>query len=47
MNDAFKKVFSDLKPANLSLKKSDILFLQNDEILNMYFIKAGRLKLQR
>jgi CRP-like cAMP-binding protein len=47
MNYSFKKVFSDLKPANLSLKKSDILFLQNDEILNMYFIKAGRLKLQR
>jgi len=47
MNDAFKKILSDLKPANLSLKKSDILFLQNDEILNMYFIKAGRLKLKR
>ena len=47
MNDAFKKILSDLKTENLSLKKNDILFLQNDKVLNMYFIKAGRLKLQR
>ena len=47
MNHFFKEIFSDLKSASLSLKKGDMLFLQNDEVLNMYFIKAGRLKLQR
>lgn len=47
MNGFFKEIISCFKLINLSLKKGDILFLQNDEILNMYFIKAGRLKLQR
>jgi CRP-like cAMP-binding protein len=43
----FKGIFSDLKSASLSLKKGDMLFLQNDEVMNMYFIKAGRIILQR
>jgi CRP-like cAMP-binding protein len=47
VNHFFTEIFSDLKSASLSLKKGNMLFLQNDEVLNMYFIKAGRLKLQR
>lgn len=42
-----KEIFPGLKSGGLSLKKGDILFFQNDEVLNMYFIKIGRLKLQR
>jgi CRP-like cAMP-binding protein len=47
MNHFFEGILSDLKSKTLSLKKGDMLFLQNDEIINMYFIKEGRLKLQR
>jgi CRP-like cAMP-binding protein len=47
MNDFFEEMLSDLKSKTLSLKKGDMLFLQNDEIINMYFIEEGRLKLQR
>lgn len=47
MNCFFKEIISCFKLTSLSLKKGDILFLQNNEIFNMYFIKAGRLKLQR
>jgi CRP/FNR family transcriptional regulator len=42
-----KERFPGLKSGSLSIKKGDILFFQNDEVLNMYFIKTGRLKLQR
>jgi len=47
MDHYFEEILSDLKSKTLSLKKGDMLFLQNDEIINMYFIKEGRLKLQR
>jgi CRP-like cAMP-binding protein len=47
MNHFFEEILSDLKSKILSLKKGNMLFLQNDEIINMYFIKEGRLKLQR
>jgi|TARA_R110001583_G_scaffold178457_5_gene334372 CRP-like cAMP-binding protein len=47
MNHFFEEILSDLKSKALSLKKGGMLFLQNDETINMYFIKEGRLKLQR
>ncbi len=47
MNYFFKTIFTDLNSARLTLKKGDILFHQSDDVVNMYFIETGRLKLQR
>jgi len=47
MNNFFYSTFTDLKAQKLLIKKGDTLFLQNDEILNMYYLAAGRLILRR
>jgi CRP-like cAMP-binding protein len=47
MNSLFNNTFTDLKSVKLLIEKGATLFLQNDEILNMYYITAGRLRLQR
>ncbi|BCG63446.1 MAG: hypothetical protein methR_P1156 [Methyloprofundus sp.] len=47
MNHFFSNTLTDLKAENLSIKKGETLFLQNDEVLNMYFITAGRVILRR
>jgi len=43
----FNNTLTDLKAETLFLKKGETLFLQNDEVLNMYYITAGRVLLQR
>jgi len=47
MNDFFYSTFTDLKAKKLLLKKGDALFLQNNAVVNMYYITTGRLILQR
>ncbi len=47
MNHFFNNTLTGLKAENLSIKKGGTLFLQNDEVLNMYYITAGRVLLQR
>lgn len=47
MNHFFNNTLADLTSKKLSIKKGEALFLQNDEVLNMYYIKAGCLMLQR
>jgi len=47
MNHFFNKIFTDLNSSKLSLKKGESLFLQNAAVVNMYYISAGRLTLQR
>ena len=47
MNPFQKIIFPDIKSTNSFIKKGDRLFLQNDEVQNMYFIQSGRIKLQR
>jgi len=47
MKDFFNNTIAHLTAETLLVKKGTTLFLQNDEVLNMYFITAGRLLLQR
>jgi len=47
MNNLFNNTFATLKSKKILIKKGNYLFLQNNEILNMYYITTGRLTLQR
>ncbi|PCJ34266.1 MAG: Crp/Fnr family transcriptional regulator [Cellvibrionales bacterium] len=47
MNSFVHELFSDLNPSEMSLKKGDAVFRQNADVVNMYYVKSGRVKLHR
>lgn len=47
INKLFEKLPDTSKSQSLSLSKGDLLFKQGDAVVNLYFIKKGKIKLVR